>query len=79
VLRSVLNVVVGLGVSAMLLWAIIATETTKRGEAMLKRYMWLLEPGIYEGAKHAYTERGQKRTKAYIKGTQVTWLARQCS
>ena len=34
---------------------------------MLKRYMWLLEPGIYEGAKHAYTERGQKCTKAYIK------------
>ena len=31
-LRSILNVVVGLGVSAMLLWAIIATETTKRGE-----------------------------------------------
>ena len=24
-------------------------------------------PGIYEGAKHAYTERGQKCTKAYIK------------
>ena len=34
---------------------------------MLKRYMWLSEPGIYEGAKHAYTERGQKCTKAYIK------------
>ena len=33
---------------------------------MLKRYMWLSEPGIYEGAKHAYTERGQKCTKAYI-------------
>ena len=32
VLRSILNVVVGVGVSAMLLGAIIATETTKRGE-----------------------------------------------
>ena len=32
-----------------------------------KKYTWLSEPGIYEGAKHAYTERRQKCTKAYIK------------
>ena len=31
-LRSILNVVVGVGVSAMLLGAMIAIETTKRGE-----------------------------------------------
>ena len=34
---------------------------------MLKGYMWLSEPGIYEGAKHAYTEGRQNCTKAYIK------------
>ena len=35
--------------------------------AMLKNTWWLLQ-GIYAGVKkHAYTERGQKCTRAYIK------------
>ena len=49
--------------------------------AML-RYTWRLLQGIYMRVrKHAYTERGQKCAKAYIKRytTQVTKLARQCS
>ena len=44
-------------------------------------YTWRMMQGIYRKVrKHAYTERGQKCTKAYIKRyiTQVTKLARQC-
>jgi hypothetical protein len=49
--------------------------------AML-RATWRLLQGTYMRVrKHAYTERGQKCAKAYIKRytTQVTKLARQCS
>ena len=45
-------------------------------------YAWrLLQCAYRKVRKHAYTERGQKCTKAYIKRytTQVTKLAGQCS